>query len=351
MSCAAWEATGDDAFARELLPVCRACLGAVRRRDLDGDHLPEGRTLKPARVQGVGSCGSCSYIGDTARNDWKDFGASLFFWEASNGLADLEQRVGDAQAACRLRSEAVEVRTAAQRTFWNRRSGGYLAWIDADGQPHDDWITGSNMHAVASGFAGCEQARTILATLNAHRREIEVDKPGRVRIGLFADGLCSSPPEAYWNGGAWPLVAAPILRGRARMGDLAGAVRLADRLANRTPATDRGFFEAYEVNGKPNKCEGLLMNNGGFLWGVFAGVFGVDFRDDRLMIRAAVAPGVAPAEAMFRWRGRDVRVLWRNTRGPASCGGKRLTSTSGFYWITADGGNDLLEIVIPAGGA
>ena len=134
------------------------------------------------------------------------------------------------------------------------------------------------------------------------------------------------------------------------MGDLAGAVRLADRLANRTPVTSRGFFEAYKVRGKPNACEGLLMNNGGFLWGIFAGVLGVDFCGDRLMIRAAVAPGIAPAEAMLRWRGRDVRILWQNVDGPATCAGKPLTSADGFYHIAADGGHDLLDIVIPAGG-
>lgn len=126
----AWEVTGDDNLARELLPACRACVEGVRRRDVDRDRIPEGWCMKPARTTGVGSCASCSYIGDSARNDWKDFGAVLFFWDALNGLATLESRFGDADAAKNLLAEAAEVRAAAQRIFWNRQSGGYLAWIN-----------------------------------------------------------------------------------------------------------------------------------------------------------------------------------------------------------------------------
>jgi len=104
--CHTWEVTGDSAFARELLPACHACLDWGRRRDLDGDHLPEGRCLKPARCTGVGPCGGCAYIGDTARNDWKDFGVALFFWEALRGVAEMEKRVGNATTADQLLAEA-----------------------------------------------------------------------------------------------------------------------------------------------------------------------------------------------------------------------------------------------------
>ena len=346
--CHTWEVTGDSAFARDLLPACHACLDWGRRRDLDGDHLPEGRCLKPARCTGGGSCGGCIYIGDTARNDWKDFGVAMFFWEALRGVAEMEKRLGNATTAAKLLAEAKAVQASAQRLFWNQDTGGYLAWIDQDAERHADWITGNNLHAVSSGFAEPEQRRAILATLNQHRKEIEEDKPGRVRTGIYTDGLCSNAPEKYWNGGAWPLVSAPILRGRARMGDLTGAIRFADRLANRTPVTANGFFEAYEINGKPNGLEGLAMNNGGFLWGLFAGVLGVEFRGDRLLIRAEVAPGLAPAMATLRWRGRDVRVRWQDSHATATLGGKRLVATEGFYIIDADGKYDLLQIDIPA---
>lgn len=341
-----WEVTGDDSFAREMLPFCHACLEGMRRCASGEDRIPQGRCLKPNRVTGVGSCGGCAYIGDTCRNDWKDFSVTLFYWEALKSAAALEKRFGRAAKAEELLVEANELRAAAQRLFWNPESGGYLAWIDKDGERHADWITGGNLHAVADGFATSEQSRVILATLDAHRQEIEEDKPGRVRIGVFADGLCSNPPEKYWNGGAWPLVAAPLLRGRARQGDLAGAVRFADRLANRTPVTKFGFYEAYEE--KPNECEGLLMNNGGFLWGFFAGVLGVDFADDCILVRSTAAPGAAPAEAFLRWHGRDVEIRWENSPLLATVDGRPLTAQDGFYRIPAPPGNELMKIVIPA---
>jgi hypothetical protein len=344
-----WEVTGDNAFAREMLPACHAILDSGRRRDLDGDHLPESRCLKPASCTGVGSCGGCIYIGDSVRNDWKDFGVALFYWEALRGVADLEKQVGSALVAARLLTEAKTVQTTAQRVFWNPKASGYLAWIDQDGERHADWITGNNLHAVSNGFAPPRCSRAILKTLNEHRKEIEVDKPGRVRIGVYADGLCSNPPEAYWNGGAWPLVSAPILRGRSRLGDLAGAVRFTDRLANHTPSTANGFFESYEVNGKPNATEGLAMNNGGFLWGFFEGVLGVEFRGDRLLIRAKVAPGVVPSEIMLHWRGRDVRIRWKRTRKAATVDGKPLKATKGFYSVLSDGQVKRMEIEIPEG--
>jgi hypothetical protein len=340
-----WEVTGDDTFARELLPACHACLDGMRRSATDIDHIPQGRCLKPNRITGVGSCGGCIYIGDSCRNDWKDFSVTLFYWEALKSTAALEKRFGQAAKAEKLLVEAKDLRESAQRLFWNPESGGYLAWIDKDGERHADWITGSNLHAVADGFATPEQSRVILATLDAHRQEIEEDKPGRVRIGVFADGLCSNPPEKYWNGGAWPLVAAPLLKARAQQGDLAGAARFADRLANRTVVTKYGFYEAYDD--KPNECEGLLMNNGGFLWGFFAGVMGVDFADDCLLIRAATTPGMAPAEAVLRWRGHDVEIRWEKSPMPATLDGQPLAAIDGFYRINALPGDKLIKIVIP----
>jgi hypothetical protein len=107
-----------------------------------------------------------------------------------------------------------------------------------------------------------------------------------------------------------------------------------------------GLVEAYEE--KPNECEGLLMNNGGFLWGFFAGVMGVDFADDCLVVRSATAPGVAPAEAFLRWRGHDVEVRWEKSPMPATVDGRPLAAKDGFYRIAAPTGNELIKIVIPA---
>ena len=88
--------------------------------------------------------------------------------------------------------------------------------------------------------------------------------------------------------------------------------------------------------------------HGGFLWGLFEGVFGVEFRGDRLLIRAMAAPGMAPTEVMLHWRGRDVRIRRLYTHAPANLDGKPLKAKDGFYSVASDDRTNLLRIDIPA---
>ena len=193
----------------------------------------------------------------------------MFYWESLCALARIERVLGKNTDAEVHLERASRVKAAILKTFWNDPSEGFLAWIEKNGTAHDDWITGNNLHAVACGIADFDQSAKILACLERHRAELEEVVPCRVRIGTFAPGLCSNRPDDYWNGGIWTLVAAPDMRARALRGDLSGALRVARLLATRPEVTEFGFYEAYDgKTGKPNQCRGLLMNNGGFLWGI-----------------------------------------------------------------------------------
>jgi hypothetical protein len=84
-----YELTGDRQFAADLYPQCREVVNFLAARDLDGDLLPEGRTQVFTGLIGPGDCACSSviYIGDTVANAWKDFGATLFYYEALCRLA------------------------------------------------------------------------------------------------------------------------------------------------------------------------------------------------------------------------------------------------------------------------
>jgi hypothetical protein len=331
-----YEMTGDRQFASDLYPQCREVVDYLAARDLDDDLLPEGRTetfvgkVRP----GVCACSSVSYIGDTSANAWKDFGATLFYYEALRWLALLENILGKKPDAAHHLEQAGRVRDAARKILWHESTNGFLAWVDRDGTPHDDWITGNNLHAVASGLASREQSVKILRKLEEHRAEVEEIIPCRVRIGIFAEGLCHNRPEDYWNGGIWTLVSAPDMRARAQMGDVAGALHVANLLATHPKVTDVGFYEAYDgKTGEPNNCRGLLMNNGGFIWGFFEAVMGIEVEGDELRFRPSVPKQVTPARARLHYRGADLEIDWRNGRNPgASLDGKSLArSDGGFY--------------------
>ena len=309
-----YEVTGDREFVVDLYPKCVEVVEYLTARDLDGDLLPEGRTdaFTDPPGKGVGACTSLTYIGDTAANTWKDFGLSLFYYEALSRNAFHDGVIGNkAQTACHLQ-HAARVQQAVRKILWNEKSDGFLAWVEKNGTPHDDWITGNNLHAVACGLASPEQCVRILKRMNANRNELEDIVPCRVRIGLFAEGLCSNRPNYYWNGGIWPVVSAPDMIARARMKDLSGALRVAELLSTRPKVTDVGFFEAYDgKTGEPNDCRGLLMNNGGFLWGFFEGVLGIEIEGDDLRFRATVPERLLPAHAYIHYRGADLDIHWK----------------------------------------
>lgn len=308
-----YEASGDTGFLRGLLPLCHLIVDnlASTRDDPDRDLLLEGRSL-PVGFKGVGSCASCTYIGDTVKNDWKDFGASMFFYQTLAKLAQVEDILGEKADAVKHRHHAQKLKERILEVFWNRQDNGFTAWIEKNGRPHDDWITGNNFHAAMCGLATENQTKKIIQTFKAHQSELVDIVPGRVRIGLYQDGYCSDPPEHYWNGGCWVLTTAPTMIALAHAGEFALLSDVVDHLCNRTKLDDYGFNECYNgQTGVPENASGLYMNNGGFLWGIFAGVYGVDFDGDDLVVRIAIDPGFLPATAKMYYRGREITFQWR----------------------------------------
>ena len=110
----------------------------------------------------------------------KDALATIYFYDAMQVLADLEERVAADPALAHLhdpnaptpeqwREHAREVREFAGNEFWNPATGRFTAGIAADGTRADYGFTFMNLEAVYFGFATDEQARSILAWIAGDR--------------------------------------------------------------------------------------------------------------------------------------------------------------------------------------
>ena len=308
-----YEVSGDTRFLQGLLPVCRVIVENLsgKRDDPDQDLLLEGRSV-PLGFSGVGSGASTTYIGDTVKNDWKDFGASMFFYHALIKLAQVEDILGQKAEATAHRQHAEKLKKRILDVFWSPQGGGFTAWIDNDNQRHEDWITGNNLHAVMCGLATSKQSAEIIQTLKANKKQLIDVVPGRVRIGLYQSGYCSNADEHYWNGGIWVLTTGPMMIALAKQGEFSLLSEVVDRLSNKTELDQYGFNECYDgATGVPENVSGLYMNNGGFLWGVFTGLYRVDFDGDDLTLRTKLSADCLPARAKLFYRGRNITLIWK----------------------------------------
>ena len=303
--------TGDREFLGEMYPVMLRIVNWLAKQNRDNDILLEGRSVR-APITGVGSCVSVTYIGDAVKNDFKDFGASMFYFQALQQLATAEMILKmDKKASAHLQT-AKAIRKAINKIFWDSSINGYAAGINEKGERNNNWITGNNSHAVYCGLTDISQSKVITDFLSANKKELIDVVPCRVSLDTFPAGHSSNPAYYYWNAGCWTLVSAPVMLAYRHVNELESALHVMDVLSSdKVSKTRYGFFESYWSNsGKPNTCEGLLMNNGGVLWGFYEGILGVSFNGDKIIFEKEIPASLLPVEAKFRYRGADIIVDW-----------------------------------------
>ncbi len=141
------------------------------------DLLPDGRK-KIHRGRGVGN----NYW-DLLPFGHHDFLATLYLFDALQGMAELEQVIANRSAwnlnAPQISAEeyqqlAERVRSSSQSRFWNAQTQRFVACVDADGQAHDYGFTFLNLEAIHYGFANPQQATAILDWLDG-RRSVDGD--------------------------------------------------------------------------------------------------------------------------------------------------------------------------------
>jgi glycogen debranching enzyme len=230
---------GDPARIEALLPAARAAVAwCLEHGDVDGDGYVEA----VPHERGIENQG------------WKDSGDSMvhadgrfadgpialvevqaYVYGALTGLAELEERVGNPEAAAGLLERASQLRDRFARDFWSDRVGGLVLGLDRDKQPLE--VATSNMgHALWTGILPEELAEQVA------RRVTAEDLFASWGIRTLGAGERAYSPLAYHRGAIWPHDTAIIAHGLARVGaqDAVAAVAaellsLAERFDYRLP--------------------------------------------------------------------------------------------------------------------
>jgi hypothetical protein len=183
--------TGDLDFLRKSLPRMRRAMHWLQKQagglkygcildPLPGHDGRPGYTGEPGNRKfypgrGVGS----NYWDILPFGGW-DCYSSNYYYKSILAMAEIEESIADhpewnvpagpdAFNPGELRSHAKTVREAIQKKFWNRESGRFVGWIDADGKAWDYGFTFVNLELIESGAASNNQAETILDWISGKR--------------------------------------------------------------------------------------------------------------------------------------------------------------------------------------
>jgi hypothetical protein len=74
------------------------------------------------------------------------------------------------------------------------------------------------------------------------------------------------------------------------------------------------------------------MNNGGVIWGFFAGVLGVNTSGDKIIFADTLPKDILPVKARIRYRGSDLEIIWsQGKQAHASLDGVSYKARNGEY--------------------
>jgi hypothetical protein len=219
----AWQASGDDAWARRLLPSLERAMAYVRGHRWYWDE-GTGLVKRPYTID------TWDFAYTAGRHEWLQFqitddtfwgvmhGDNSGYYEAFRLLARLHRRLGDPARAAHWDVEAETLRANLNRTCWNGRFYTHfvkLTPVVIDGVDESAQLSLSNPMDVNRGVADAWQASSII---EEYRRR-------GARGGAFAEWFSIDPPfpdgvfgderlvrGAYCNGGIMPLVGGELAR-------------------------------------------------------------------------------------------------------------------------------------------
>ncbi|HEX6235403.1 MAG TPA: glycogen debranching N-terminal domain-containing protein [Jiangellaceae bacterium] len=224
-----------DSQIRDLLPAARAALAwCTEYGDVDGDGFVE-------------------YAGDEhglANQGWKDSGDSMvhvdgtlargpialaevqgYLYAAYLSMADLEERLGDASAAPRLRAEATKLKDAFAGAFWQPDRGVVAMALDGDNRSLA--VSASNVgHCLWTGILDGDIGAA------AAERLTRADIATTWGLRTLAASEVAYNPLGYHLGSIWPHDTAIGIAGLMRHGHVEAARTLVDGLLAAAAAFD-----------------------------------------------------------------------------------------------------------------
>jgi glycogen debranching enzyme len=222
------ERTGDMAFIKELWPVLCAAM------DWIDTELAANRDGFLAYARGATT--------GLANQGWKDSHDSIFHadgteavgpialvevqgyvYAAQRSMADLANRLGQANESVRWQAHSETLRCAVEAHFWVEEMGYYAIALDGNGRPCR--VRGSNAgHLLFAGLPSPARAEQVAIQLLAHPFN------SGWAIRTLAEGERRFNPMSYHNGSVWPHDTAVCAAGLARYGARGAALQLTNGL-------------------------------------------------------------------------------------------------------------------------
>ena len=360
----AWQAGGDDEWARRLMPCLEKALAYVRGHRWYWDEAS-------GLVKRAYTIDTWDFAYTAGRHDWLQFqitddtfwgimhGDNSGYYEAYRLMAAMHDRLGDAARAAWWQHEAHGLRARMNRVCWNGRFYTHfvkLTPVEIHGVDEAAQLSLSNPMDVNRGVADHAQAVSII---EEYRRRGD-------RTGAFAEWFSIDPPfpdgifgderlvrGAYCNGGIMPLVGAELARAAFEHGfESYGAdiLRRYHRLASDRGESYLWYFPggtacSVETSTSPDALPTDGWGSSAMLWALVEGLAGVVDRG-----RCFDAVTIAP-----RWLAADIEDAEASVGYAASgCGLDyvfRLTPGGIALHVEGDARAVAWHVLLPAGAA
>ncbi len=314
----AWQASGDDDWAKALLPAAEKALRYTMTHPWRWDR-ERGLVKRPLTID------TWDFTLPPPGRDWLHFridehtrwgifhGDNSGLYEACLLLARIWKALGVPTKAAPWEERAALIRRQARRTCWNGRF--FTHWVPLEEYPlegvdFENQLSLSNPMAINRGMADSSQAWAILEEYRRREKErgafagwFSMDPP--FPAGVFGEEKLV--PGAYVNGGILPMVGGELARAAFEHGMEEYGVSILKKYSEMIAATGETYLW-YFPDGRPGRVEDSTSpeatptdgwGSSAMLWAFVEGLCGIVdreklFRDLRLSPRW-IAAGVREA--------------------------------------------------------
>ncbi|MGE5357482.1 MAG: hypothetical protein ACM3NQ_00580 [Bacteroidales bacterium] len=336
----AWQATGDDAWIRAMMPAMERALTYIMSHPWYWD---DGAGM----VKRAYTIDTWDFAYTSGRHDWLQFqitddtfwgvmhGDVSGYYEAFRMLASLYRRFGEAGPAHHWESRAAQLADALNARCWNGRFYRHftkLTPVTIEGVDEDEQLSLSNPMDINRGAVPHERAVSIIEEYRRRRglghafaEWFSIDPP--FPDGIFGDERLVR--GAYCNGGIMPLVGGELARAAFEHGFETYGVDILRRYSRMIAASGKTYLW-YFPDGTPSSAETSTSpeasptdgwGSSAMLWALVEGLAGVVDRG-RTFDRVRLSPRWLAADVHeadvsvgYECSNRSVRYEYRATTG------------------------------------
>lgn len=334
----AWQATGDDAFIKELMPVFEKALGYV----MNGIYFDKDKYLfrRPYTID------TWDFAYTAGRHDWLQFqiddktfwgffhGDNSGYYEAFHCMSYWYGHFGDKKRSAQWRDRALRLRKSLNATCFNGSFYTHFVKqtpVTISGVDEARQLSLSNAAAINRGAATPGIASAIIGeylkrreTTGAFAEWFSIDPP--FPAGIFGDYKLSE--GAYCNGGIMPLAGGELARAALEYGCESYGIDILMRYYDMISKQGETYLW-YFPDGRPSTTEASTSpeakptdgwGSSAMLYAFVEGVAGIQDKD-RLFKRLRLCPrweatGIEEAEVSIGYKSSGASVSYSYSRKP-----------------------------------